>query len=1246
MASLVASKTVICTSSWKSVWKRTLTPVRTVLWQRSFALVEAAQPDGRHVLVKISNDILRYLQSGRVTTFFTWQKGGCQQSGFQRYDELEHEGDPFLMYGEPLPSSRSCDPSYTPLPEAFEPWAIAYEQHDSVSGYGLTEDTGNSIEPWMYIHLGSADRCKDDTTPFPSGVTGHEERLDLQRHPTLLSRRLHAPQPTRQDEPTQELMFRHFEHELNRFCKKALCAEKVGVTDQESLQAEPWAVGVCNTSNTNSKQDPHAENFDFEPWHAHLVPKEVRTPFPPFVHRQSTQQGKTVHDYPFSSCLTPCIETCYSFMKSVCDPGCWHPKTPGFSLDGVTGEEKPKGSGALYMAGIRLWKTVFRFLEADAPSIAQSRRISPVDWKVGACILSDRYQQIGHLSDRHRISSSQHAHQSPSSRDSALSDLVRFIETCPSPSVFDLQGHGTPVLSATFAETQAVGFPTGPKVVRIHPCFHECMHNPNELNSQVLSTSYPYPIAFFSASAESWSTESLAGCTDLLKAVRDDLIPPCLTCTSSQDHSQLAVRCVPQYSRQYQTDSGDLHLNPDSRLSMLPWTMATGDITEQAARSFSSFAITNELCRSHSHSKILSEWSRMRPLRPFWKPVPPHRTSLSGAVPNDDHEFFLHPWAGRFGGRTLQFPHESSTDKLCRDLVQDAVSLIFDISWTTDVFSQSNQEGIMMKFPWTYSFQAPRRQTTFSGAVPICNRDPFHVAEDGPSCSWTLMSPSDLRVNPQWFVQNAQKLIRDHILTEDSFASIGDCFALMKPWQPGFVQGLQHPTTSSGAVPSYNHDGPRYTRDDKLSLVSFRKLVPQHRTTLSGAVPSDNHECFLHPWADRFGGRTLQFPHESNAHKLCRDHVQDAVSLIFDISWTSDVFSQSNQEGIMTKSPWTYSFQAPRRQTTFSGAVPICNHDPFHVAEDGPSWSWTLMSSSDLRVNPQWFAPNTQRLTRDHILTENSFASIGGHFALTKPWQSGLVQGLQHPTTSSGAVPSYNYDCPRHTRDDQSSLVFPQLLPGNVVALSRLCLVQGAVQPFIDMSFMKRASFRIMDKMNTKMQVKLLTMPKPRHHTTFSGAVPVYHRYTLRHASGQQMLQSDTDEARALCISMLQEEHFDKVRTDDGIWSMISTDDIRSQILEENFCPVLSGGTISWRSTRMVVLGPRPTIGDRLDFARTTEGWLASDELSFVLARIARGHEHTHFTPIAFYNPNQNDFAFETGRMHIPNREQRLSLFS
>ena len=139
MACLVASHVFRHDASWTHVRKICLVPTQTVMWHTHFAVVEAVGSDDQPFLVKVPSHLLRYLRSGRATTFFLWRKGGCWQTGFTAYKKnlchAEDCEDEFWVYANSLvPSQRSSlsDLKNTEdLPEWFfhQEWMQSHDTH-------------------------------------------------------------------------------------------------------------------------------------------------------------------------------------------------------------------------------------------------------------------------------------------------------------------------------------------------------------------------------------------------------------------------------------------------------------------------------------------------------------------------------------------------------------------------------------------------------------------------------------------------------------------------------------------------------------------------------------------------------------------------------------------------------------------------------------------------------------------------------------------------------------------------------------------------------------------------------------------------------------------------------------------------------------------------------------------------------------------------------------------------------------
>ena len=82
---------------------------------------------------------------------------------------------------------------------------------------------------------------------------------------------------------------------------------------------------------------------------------------------------------------------------------------------------------------------------------------------------------------------------------------------------------------------------------------------------------------------------------------------------------------------------------------------------------------------------------------------------------------------------------------------------------------------------------------------------------------------------------------------------------------------------------------------------------------------------------------------------------------------------------------------------------------------------------------------------------------------------------------------------------------------------------------------------------------------------------------------------------------------------------------------------VLCGGTISWLTSRLISLRPRATVGERFDFVQNSEGWLATDEMTYLLNRVRHSNAQFHITPIAIYIPHADEFQFDSDNVHVPN---------
>ena len=83
--------------------------------------------------------------------------------------------------------------------------------------------------------------------------------------------------------------------------------------------------------------------------------------------------------------------------------------------------------------------------------------------------------------------------------------------------------------------------------------------------------------------------------------------------------------------------------------------------------------------------------------------------------------------------------------------------------------------------------------------------------------------------------------------------------------------------------------------------------------------------------------------------------------------------------------------------------------------------------------------------------------------------------------------------------------------------------------------------------------------------------------------------------------------------------------------------PIAAGGAPSWPSPRAAFLKPHATVGERIAFLQQTEGWLASDELTFATNRIRIASANYHVLPVAMYSHLNDEFIFEHDQFQISN---------
>lgn len=79
------------------------------------------------------------------------------------------------------------------------------------------------------------------------------------------------------------------------------------------------------------------------------------------------------------------------------------------------------------------------------------------------------------------------------------------------------------------------------------------------------------------------------------------------------------------------------------------------------------------------------------------------------------------------------------------------------------------------------------------------------------------------------------------------------------------------------------------------------------------------------------------------------------------------------------------------------------------------------------------------------------------------------------------------------------------------------------------------------------------------------------------------------------------------------------------------------GGAPSWTSSRIAMLQANATMGQRVSFMDDTQGWLATDQMTHIVHRMARPNSAYTVLPIAHYIPITDSFVFERDNCNVPN---------
>lgn len=138
------------TSLWHPLQKAENRTDKVLLRGHTYAVVGCSARDGSMYSLKVSNTVLQYLSSSEYRLLYTWKICGRTQLGIVLPTEGHDTLDPFLHHDKPQVPSGYSDPSYSPIPEYFEPWAQDFARHEMNAGYGQCLEDSALWEPWCW----------------------------------------------------------------------------------------------------------------------------------------------------------------------------------------------------------------------------------------------------------------------------------------------------------------------------------------------------------------------------------------------------------------------------------------------------------------------------------------------------------------------------------------------------------------------------------------------------------------------------------------------------------------------------------------------------------------------------------------------------------------------------------------------------------------------------------------------------------------------------------------------------------------------------------------------------------------------------------------------------------------------------------------------------------------------------------------------------------------------------------------
>ena len=267
----------------------------------------------------------------------------------------------------------------------------------------------------------------------------------MQRHPTILPKKLHESRLVSAQTLIQNLWSRRSEPERNHIRQDDLSRMTGSTEEYGSLNFEPWAFEVVGAHDKGDLSTASNEEFLHEPWGAQYLPQELRSDFASLSHESAISSSPANQ----GCSLLPCIPSCFDAFRLskpiLSHLACVTPRfTQGFD-DRMTCRNGPLShtasndfwSGCFWMTSRGRTRDDPRTNVSQGTTFIQDQNIRSQPWKPGSsspCLLFT-------------------CQPTP--------DLVPLQSLRADSSAAGLQEPTVPILFAAPVEPSAVGFPTG-----------------------------------------------------------------------------------------------------------------------------------------------------------------------------------------------------------------------------------------------------------------------------------------------------------------------------------------------------------------------------------------------------------------------------------------------------------------------------------------------------------------------------------------------------------------------------------------------------------------------------------------------------------------------------------------------------------------------------------------------------------------------------------------------------------------